>query len=332
MTEHMSERPDASSERLLQSDDAALDADLLPVVLSLRARAASRPPMGSVTIGQIRARAAAEFEEWNLDPTPIASVSDLVAETAHRRVQLRLYDPRPEVVGGLLVYLHGGGWSIGDLDLEDAALRYLAASSGVRVLSVDYRLLPEHPFPAALEDVSAVVRWLASGAGPTVAADRIALGGASAGANLALGAALKLRDEGGPMPCFLMLLYGAYAGGAETQSLRLFGDGRFGLPREMMGFFWRLYLGDGSAPPHPYAVPLCAELRGLPGAFVSSAGLDALLDDSVALVGRLRECGVPVEHLSYPGAIHGFTQYVKRCALARRSLEDAGRAVSAALG
>lgn len=307
--------------------DAELDPDFIPIVRTLRERAQVRPPIGSVTIAQVRVRAAAEFNEWNQDPEPVADVSDFQADTSLRNISVRLYDPRPAAQEGILVYMHGGGWIIGDLDLEDGALRVLANRSGVRILSVDYRLLPEHPFPAAIEDAAAIVRWLADGRGPPVDARRIAIGGASAGANLALGTALKLRDEAAVSPCFLLLLYGAYLGDADTESRRLFGDGRFGLPADAMSYFWRSYAGANPESAHPYAVPARADLRGLPSAFLNHAGLDVLRDDSIFLAARLRDAGIPVEHHAYPGSIHGFTQYHKGSAAGRRALEDAGRAL-----
>ena len=325
MTEHPNDHI------LNQPGDGELDPDFIPIVRSLRERAAACPPIGSVSIEQVRARAAAEFEEWNRDPEPVAAVHDFLADTALRQIAVRLYDPCPGTQAGLLVYLHGGGWIIGDLDLEDAAIRVLANRSGKRILSVDYRLLPEHPFPAAIDDTAAIVRWLVEGNGPLGASGQIALGGASAGANLALGTALKLRDDGVSGPCFLLLMYGAYLGDVATDSRRLFGDGRFGLPAEVMSYFWRSYVGDSSALAHPYSVPANADLHGLPNAFVNHAGLDVLRDDSITLVTRLQDAAVPVEHHGYPGAIHGFTQYQKRCTLGRLALQHAGRALSSAL-
>lgn len=313
---------------LPSAGDDLLDPELRPIVEAQRARMLSPPSLESVTPAEMRLRAAAEFAEWNADPPAIDEVRDFAAAG----VPVRLYVPRPSGESGLLIYAHGGGWVIGDLDLEDAALRRLALRSGVRVLSVDYRLAPEHPFPAALEDITAVVRWAASGPGEIpIDATRIALGGASAGANVALGTALRLRDSGGAAVRFLLLLYGAYSGGLESESYRLFGDGRFGLPRAAMDWFWRTYAGGAASNEQGYAVPLQADLRGLPPVYVNYAELDILRDDSAMLVNRLREAGVAVDDRAYAGAVHGFTQYAKSCALARRALDEAADALAAAL-
>jgi acetyl esterase len=308
--------------------DEALDRELRPIVVALREQAAARGTLETVTPEQMRMRAAAQFAAWNSDPEPAAEVRDFAAAG----VPVRLYDPQPGVETGLLVYLHGGGWMVGDLDLEDAALRRLARS-GIRILSVGYRLAPEHPYPAALDDTLAVWRWLTAGQ-TDLSCDntRMGLGGASAGANLALGASLRLRDGGGIAPAFLLLMYGAYAGGDETPSYLAFADGRFGLARAAMDWFWRAYAGGDPAKADRYAVPLRSDLAGLPPTFLNHAQLDLLRDDSVRLAERLRAAGVPVEERGYRGAIHGFTQYAKGCALARRALDEAAEALARALG
>jgi acetyl esterase len=308
--------------------DSAVDPELLPILEQQRARAAARAALQAVPVAEMRRRASAEFAPWNSDPQALPLVRDLDAGG----VPSRLYDPQPGCEGGLLVYCHGGGWVIGDLDLEDAALRHVAHRSGLRVLSVDYRLAPEHRFPAALDDVESVCSWIATGPsaiGP--APRRFALGGASAGANLALGAALRLRDAGGPVPDFLVLLYGAYGGGRETASYRDFADGRFGLPRAAMDWFWSAYLGEAGAA-HPQGVPLNADLHGLPPVFLSHAELDLLRDDTLLLAERMIAAGLVVDHRAYPGAIHGFTQYLRSSSLARQALDDAADALAAVIG
>jgi acetyl esterase len=318
--------PDHSETKI---GDEALDAELRPIVQAQRARARDRGSLETVTPAEMRARAAAEFEPWNRDPQAVARVSDLTIG----RVPLRLYDPAPGGDAGLLVYLHGGGWVIGDLDLEDAALRHIACRSGVRILSVDYRLAPEHPFPCAIDDAEEVIRWAAGQPAELgVGSARLALGGASAGANLALGAALRLRDRGAPALSFLLLMYGAYSGGVPTPSYRQFGDGRFGLPSTVMDWFWTAYAGAASGPDEHYAIPLKADLTGLPPAFVNHAELDILRDDTLDLVRKLRTDGVSVSHRGYAGAVHGFTQYARGSALARRALDDAADALAEALG
>lgn len=308
--------------------DDLLDAEIRPIILDWRARMRGRPSLADVAPAQMRQRAAAEFACWNSEPPPVAEVRDFTIAD----VPVRLYDPVPHGRAGLMIFLHGGGWTVGDLDLEDAAIRRMAINGEIRILSVDYRLAPEHPYPAALDDIETVFRW--AGSDPVdlaIDGDRIALGGASAGANLALGAALRQRDRGGPMPCFLMLLYGAYSGDTQSLAYSLFGDGRFGLPRAVMDWFWTGYAGSDVGARPAYAAPLRADLAGLPPAFVSHAELDVLRDDTILLAERLEAAGVTVDHHGYAGAVHGFTQYAKASVLARRALADAAAAVAAAI-
>jgi len=308
-----------------------VDPELAPILAEQRERLAKRPSLESVTPDQMRRRAAEEFVQWNADPEPVASVRDQDVSAPHGVVRVRIYEHAPAATG-TIVWLHGGGWVIGDLDLEDAALRRLARFSRVRIVSVDYRLAPEHPYPAALEDAEAVFCWLYQSGGDALCARRrIALGGASAGANLALAAALRLRDRGGPMPDFLLLMYGAYSGATDSESGRAFGDGSYGLTAPAMDYFWRCYAGKDAALADPYVAPLRADLRGLPPVFVNYAELDILRDDSLALIERLGTAAVPVEHRGYAGAIHGFTQYAKASGLARSALDDAAAALAAAL-
>lgn len=316
----------------MNRDDDRIDQELLPMILAQRARYVDRPPMGSLPPDEMRKRASAEFESWNADPPAVAIVRDLATDSGDggASIPLRLYDPAPDVRGGCLVYFHGGGWVAGDLAIEDAGLRRIALAGGIKLLSVDYRLAPEHPFPAAIEDGERVVRWLRR-EGRSLGLDpgRFALGGASAGAHVAIGTALRLRDGGGPMPVSLALLYGAFGGGQVIASHREFGDGRFGLPLVAMEAFWQAYLGSDRS--HPHAVPLTADLSGLPPTFLAKAELDVLADETDALAERLHDAGVPVTCIEYKGAMHGFTQYAKVSALGRKALEDAGVAVARAL-
>lgn len=313
------------------ADDNLLDHELLPIMLDQRVRNALRPPMATVDPMTMRERAAAEFVAWNSDPVAVASVRDFKIDDPPRSIPVRLYDPRPGSPSGLLVYFHGGGWIVGGLDLEDGALRRIAAQSGVKILSVDYRLAPEHPFPAAIEDGESVIRWVSRNAGDLGVDDElIGLGGGSAGANVALGTALRLRDAGGPPLAHLLLLYGCFSGGDEMPSHQKFGDGRFGLPVAAMNFFLNAYLGDDRS--HPHAVPLKADLSGLPPALIIEAELDMLADESSSLAERLRAAGGTADHRVYAGAMHGFTQYFKASALARRALDEAAAVIATSLG
>jgi acetyl esterase len=315
------------------TDHVELEPAMAAILRDMRARAASRPALTQVTPDMMRLRASAEFAPWNADPPPLASVEDREAVIADRAIRVRIYDASPAEIGPAMIYLHGGGWTIGDLDLEDTPLRLLAADSGVKIISVDYRLSPEHKFPAAIEDALAVIQWSRFNARELgIDRERLALGGASAGANLALGAALMSRDQGGPLIAFLLLMYGAYGGGAETESTRLFGNGDYGISNAAMQYFWAAYSRSPADLANPYVAPLKADLRGLPPCYLNNAGVDLLRDDTRALADRMRAAGVTVQHDEVAGVIHGFTQYARGSAAARTALANAAAALRAALG
>jgi acetyl esterase len=311
--------------------DQLLDPEMIPIVQRMRERMAERAPMASITPALMRERASADFAVWNEDPPRVAEARDLVMGS--ERLPARLYTPegaRPG--GGLLVHFHGGGWVIGDIDFEDRACRSVASESGVRVLSVAYRLAPEVKFPIPVSDCVEATLWARAHAKELgVDADRIGLGGASAGANLALAAALRLRDMGQP-PAFLLLLYGVYALRTDTESYRLFGGGAYGLGTEALEFFMSLYLAAPEQRDDPLASPLYADLCGMPPAFLAIAGLDPLRDDSRMLAEKLRAAGVAVEAREYAGVLHGFTQFARQSAQGRKGLSEAAAALRASLG
>ncbi len=219
---------------------------------------------------------------------------------------VRVYGP-PGPPRPLLVYLHGGGWVQGDLDTHDALCRRLAVEADRVVVSVDYRLAPEHPFPAGLDDVVRALRWVRD---PDVVAalgaipGRVAVGGDSAGGNLAAAACLALRDAGEPLPELQVLLYPGLDQTRALPSQTTFARG-FLLTSDDIDWFQGHYaVPDLRA---PLASPLLApDLRGLPPAVVTTAGFDPLRDEGEAYVARLREAGVPVVHLDEADLVHGY--------------------------
>ena len=245
---------------------------------------------------------------------PIGSVRDLTA--AGRRA--RLYVPTgagaasdsDEEAGPLLVFFHGGGFFFGDLETHDAACRFLAERSGVRVLAVDYRLGPEDPFPAAYDDAVAAYRWAVENAA-ALGADpaRLAVGGDSAGGNLAAGVAIEAARTGLPL-AFQLLVYPATDNARQTESARLFGSGYY-LTSEFMDLATRSYLAEGSDRLDPRVSPAYADLPpGLAPALVVTAGFDPLRDEGEEYARRLAEAGAHVELRRFPDQIHGFFNIV----------------------
>jgi acetyl esterase len=220
----------------------------------------------------------------------------------------RLYTPTGDRADptGLLVFFHGGGFMYGDLDSHDAPCRFLAERAGVRVLAVDYRLAPEHPFPAAFDDALAAYRWAVENA-PTLGVDpdRIAVGGDSAGGNLAAGVALAAAREGLPL-AFQLLVYPATDATRQTRSFELFGSG-FYLTRRFMELANELYVPDEADRKDPHASPLFDDVpEGLAPAYVATAGFDPLRDEGEAYARKLCDAGVRVEMHRFPDQIHGF--------------------------
>jgi acetyl esterase len=240
-------------------------------------------------------------------PTDLPVVHELRLEGPAGAIPARLYRSQADGVLPLVVYFHGGGWVIGSLETHDGVCRDLAAKAGCAVLSVDYRLAPEHRFPAAAEDSYAALVWAHANAGRLgVDPARIAVGGDSAGGNLTAVVALMARDRGGPALRYQLLVYPVTCGRMDTPSYRDNAEGYL-LSRAAMAWFWDHYVPDAKDREQPYAAPLrAARLDGLPPALVLTAEFDPLRDEGEAYAGRLREAGVTTRLRRYDGLIHGF--------------------------
>lgn len=241
------------------------------------------------------------------EPEEVDAVHEVEIPGPAGAVPARVY--RPAVDGPLpaTVFFHGGGWVFGDPDLTDPITRALANRTGSVVVSVDYRLAPEHPYPAAPEDCYAAVRWVAEH-GESFGADpsRVAVAGDSAGANLSTVVCLMARDRGGPRLAFQALVYPVTDYSFDTPSHRENGEGYL-ITTGDMRWFWGHYLSGGGDGTDPYASPLRApDLSALPPAFIATAEFDPLRDEGEAYGHRLAEAGVAAEVRRYDGQMHGF--------------------------
>lgn len=288
--------------------------------------AAGNPPLHQRTPEQ--ARATLVTQPLAGEPEPVASVEDRTVPAGDAALPVRIY--RPDATGPLpaLVYYHGGGWVVGNLDAVDVPCRRLANRAGCVVVSVDYRLAPEHKFPTAVEDAYAAARWVTANAGALgVDPARVAVGGDSAGANLAAVVALMSRDRGHFRLCHQTLLYPITNHAFDTASYRDNGEGYY-LTRDGMAWFWNHYLGDAQDGRHPYASPLLApDHTGLPPALVITAEFDPLRDEGEAYGRQLAAAGVPVEVTRYDGMIHGFCWMPGVLAQGGQALDQAGDAL-----
>ena len=242
----------------------------------------------------------------------VASAVDLVVPSGEARLPARLYAPQHfGETDGVLVWLHGGGWYVGDIPTFDRVARTLANASGLKVLLVEYRLAPEHHWPVQIGDADAVVGWARSAAGAEqLAIDpaRVVLGGDSAGGQLAVVAARHARSDGRPALRALLLAYPALDPSLGSESYTSFADGPM-LTRADMERCWGFYL-DGAGSGDPDAAPLLAtDWDGLPPAWIAVAGQDPLRDDGLALVDVLQRAGVPVQSLVFEDMVHGFARW-----------------------
>ncbi|MGH3648494.1 MAG: alpha/beta hydrolase [Micromonosporaceae bacterium] len=270
--------------------------------------------------------------------TPIVR-GPLVRGVATRTVSLpdglagRLYTPGERAPGnGLLVFYHGGGWVVGSLDSHDHVCRYLARHAGVKVLSVAYRLAPEHPFPAPAHDAYAGFRYAVAHADELgVDPDAIAVGGDSAGGNLAIVTALQAVADGGARPAYQLLFYPGTDHTTRRPSRDAYGEGFF-LTDEDMNWFGDHYVAPEEKA-NPLASPLLApDLSELPPAYLAVAGFDPLCDEGEAFAHRLTEAGVPVTLRRFDDLIHGYANFFGFSRRAREAMADAALALHRAIG
>jgi acetyl esterase len=267
---------------------------------------------------------------------PMAQVQAVEVPGPAGTIDARLYVPftSPAATSPpLLVYYHGGGWVIGDLETHDSPCRFLASHSEAQVLAIDYRLAPEHPFPAAAEDAFAAYAWASENAGRFgIEPTRIAVGGDSAGANLAAVTCLLAREEGATMPAMQLLIYPVTDCTQELPSRDYFREG-FILTRRDMDYFEDRYLPPGVNRGDPRVSILQAgDLSRLSPAYVATAGFDPLRDEGEAYARKLREASVPVALRRHPGLIHTFANLTAICPSARQAMLEAVGALRMGLG
>jgi acetyl esterase len=278
-------------------------------------------------IAERRARAKALRENW---PRTIPSIYSQT-EAVFGRCRFRMYRPNDSPELPAIVFLHGGGWSMLDIDVYDPIIKRLALTSGAAVLAIDYPLAPEAPFPLAIETCTEFVRHVVTSSGSfRIRSGSVAVVGDSAGANLALAVALVLRDEKEDVINALGLVYGAYDLTNESNSCALYGGGDLPLTIESMRNSRKTYVPDPLRLGSPLASPLGADLHGLPPSFLVVASHDPLFDENIAMAGRLGLAGCEVLVKIYPGTVHGFleAESIAGSKLARRALEDLGDFVS----
>ncbi|MBJ6372851.1 alpha/beta hydrolase [Sedimentitalea arenosa] len=301
--------------------------DVHPQIQGLLHRMAE---LGLPKVQDLDTRAARELLEGlsavrrkDYPPPEVLSVEMRSTGAGYNHVPLRIYRVSDSDGAPVILFYHGGGHVIGSLDSHDAAARFLAWACGATVVSVDYRMAPEHPFPAAVEDAYEAARYIADHAEALgVDATRLALCGDSAGGNLAAVVALMARDREAFAVTAQALVYPVVDCVDRTASYDRYGEGYGVLEADTVSWFMDRYLPDPAMRRDWHASPIRAELSGLPPTFVLTAECDVLHDEGVAFAAKLKLAGVEAEHREYPGMIHGFFTYLGQVDAAQQMHQD----------
>jgi acetyl esterase len=304
-----------------------LDPQILRFVQDIGRGFAAHPAFDRLSPPEARRVAEMVRAPWRQGGPSMHQTTEIAVPVGSVPLRVRMYDPSPSGPKPALIYLHGGGWTLFSIDTHDRVMREYAARAGVVVAGVDYPLSPEAKFPVALEQIVSLTRWLGEqGSEFNIDRFRLAIGGDSAGANLAVATCLTLRDAGeGSRVRAMLLSYGAFDAESSEEAARRFGAVGFPLsPAEMRGF-WQNYIRGPEDIRNPLVCPLRASLEDLPAAFLTVPECDLLTEQSLAMADRLRKAGVPVRQELYRGATHSFLEAVSISDLAARALADGSR-------
>jgi acetyl esterase len=296
-----------------------------------QATAAKAPPLSSMSPGQAREAFRAMLVSFGGTPPLVAKSEDLAIDGPAGHIGLRIYTPEGKGPFPALVFFHGGGWVLGDLESHDALCRALTDEARCVTVAVDYRRAPENKFPAAAEDCYTAALWVVNnGAAINVNRTHLAVGGDSAGGNLAAAVTLMARDRDEPRICYQLLMYPALDSSLETRSMSEFADGYL-LTRADMTWFWGHYLAADADRSNPYVCPSAAkDLTGLPRAMVITAEFDPLRDEGQAYAQRLDAAKVPVVHTQFKGVTHGFMSMASFLDTGRKAISEAAAGLRSA--
>lgn len=307
------------------SEATALDPEIRRFVRTMAQDTAPAAEIAAASVSKARELFEKARKRWAAGGPEMAETLETEVAGQGEPVRVRIHRPDGEKPAPVLVYMHGGGWTYFSIDTHDRLMREYAARAGVLVVGVDYALSPENKYPVALNQVLEVVDWLGAEAGRLgIDPARLALGGDSAGANLAVAASLALRDSGrGGAVHALLLNYGAFQARCSARSIELYGGEGYMLGGQEMDNFWANYVRDPSDLADPLVCPMLANVERLPPAFLTIPECDILAGQNLAMAEKLRAAGVPVEAVVYPGATHSFLEAVSISRLSDRALDQA---------
>jgi acetyl esterase len=297
-----------------------------PQMEAILTRLGSVPPLDYRSMPVQSAREAFEAASlpWN-EGAPAMETRHMAIPLSGRTLRARLYLPASTPFEAVTVFVHGGGWTFGSIDTHDGTMRRLASALGSPVLGMDYRLAPEHAFPAPLDDVLGTVGFVEEGGlGHALPAHRIAIAGDSAGANLGLAALIARREAQKASLAAGALFYGCYAPDFSTSSHTAFGAGPYLLTSANMRWYWDNFLGSLPDDSSSLAAPLHADLEGLPPLYLSAAGLDPLRDDTIMLAQRLAHVGASFRFDHVPHVVHGCLRMARELNAAQEMIGAAG--------
>ena len=294
-----------------------------------------RPKLNTLPYAVGRQAVDKMSEDSEADPPQVGETIDGDFAGPGGKIRFRRYRPQGAAAGPLptLIYYHGGGFVIGNIETHDSTCRRLANKSRCQVISIDYRLSPEHPFPAPTDDGVAAFRHIRDNAASLGAdAKRLAVGGDSAGGAIAAVVCQVLRDAGEQGPAFQMLIYPATDSSKQSASRVAFAEGYF-LTKDLMDWFWKAYVPAGTDLADLRLSPLLAkDFKGLPPAFVLTAGYDPLRDEGRAYADRLIEAGIKTTYVNYPGTIHGFFSLTRFLSQGLKANDEAAAVMGAHFG
>lgn len=307
-------------------DRPKLDPEIATFVAEMSSAWASHPPFMTLPLAEARAVAEQVRAPWRAGGPEMRQTTEHLVPTSTGPLRIRVYDPGLSSPVPVLVYLHGGGFTLFSIDTHDRLMREYAAAGEFVVIGVDYPLSPEARYPAALNQVIELIDWLADDGAAITGSDaaRIAIGGDSAGGNLAVATALRLRDRGTPdVLRGLLLNYGAFAMECSDEAETRFGGPGSVLDRAEVEYYFENYVGSqGRANADAYTAPLLADLAGLPPAFLVIPECDILSEQSYAMALRMQAAGCAVSSIVYSGATHSFLEAMSIASVARRAIAD----------
>ena len=316
-------------------DLSTLDPEIAEFVARMSSAWASHPPFATLPVVEARVIAEQVRAPWRAGGPVMARTTEYSVPTRTGALRIRVYDPGVAASAPALIYLHGGGFVLFSLDTHDRLMREYAAAGGLIVIGVDYPLSPEARYPVALDQLVDLIDWLADGGAAVLGVDpaRLAVGGDSAGGNLSMALALRLRDRGTPaLLRGLLLNYGAFSGACSDAAEAAHGGAGSVLDRAEMHYYFAAYLGrDVAHVDDPYVCPIGADLGGLPPAFLVIPQCDILSEQSELMAARLAEAGVPVVSRIYRGATHSFLEAMSISTVARQAIADGAAWIRAVL-